>query len=70
MDLSDTLYVFIKFTGNFLKKFEKIFNLKQEDLSEYSKLTLSFKISIFSHFLTYNLLGVSYGDDVFSNAKI
>ena len=45
MDLSNTLHVFITFTGNFLEAFEKIFSSKQENLSEYSKLTLSFIFS-------------------------
>ena len=73
MDLSDTLHDFIKFTGNFLEAFEKNFQLKTGRFVRIFQADFAlhfFKTSIFPLFLTYNLLGVSYGHDIFTNAKI
>ena len=49
---------------------KKVFAQKNEVLSEYSILILSFifkKSQLFSLFLTYNLIGVSYGHDNTAN---
>ena len=45
MDLSNTLHVFIKVTGNFLKHLKNSFSSKQQVFSEYSKLICSFIFS-------------------------
>ena len=73
MDLSNTLHVFIKVTGNFLEAFQKKFLLKTGGFLRIFQADLQldvFKISVFPLFLTHNLLGVSYGHDFFTDAKI
>ena len=65
--------MFEQFTENFLEAVEKSFNSKHEVLSEYSNLILSFifsKSALFSLSLTYNLIGASFGHDLFTETNI
>ena len=69
-NFSDTSNMLVKSTEMFLEAFQKkVCSKKNEFLSEYSILILSFifkKSQLFSLFLTYNLIGVSYGHAFFT----
>ena len=66
------LTMFVMSTEKFLEAFEKKVSSKHEVLSEYFNPILSFilsKFQLFSIFLTYNLIDVSYDYDFFTEAK-